>query len=96
MTRLSMHEQIYVVVPAINESVEVEQDLHNLVDILERFKKYFPDHKVEGLHGKMKSDEKSQIFKDFKNHQVDILVSTSVIEVGINVINATVMAENIE
>jgi ATP-dependent DNA helicase RecG len=72
--------------------VEVEQDFHNLNDILERFKKYFPDHNVEGLHGQMKSDEKSQIFSAFKNQKVDILISTSVIEVGINVINATVMA----
>jgi ATP-dependent DNA helicase RecG len=92
MTRLSLNEQIYVVVPAINENTEVEQDIHNLVDILERFKKYFPDHNVEGMHGKMKTDEKSQVFSAFKNHKVDILVSTSVIEVGINVINATVIA----
>lgn len=92
MTRLSLKEQIYVVVPAINENVEVEQDFHNLVSILERFKKYFPDHIVEGLHGQMKADEKAQMFAAFKNHQIDILVSTSVIEVGINVINATVMA----
>ena len=92
MTRLSLKEQIYVVVPAINESVEVEQDFHNLVTVLERFKKYFPDHRVEGLHGQMKSDEKAQMFSAFKSHQIDILVSTSVIEVGINVINATVMA----
>lgn len=90
MTRLSLHEQIYVVVPAINDNAE--QDFHNLIDTLERFKKYFPDHRVEGLHGQMKSDEKAAMFKDFKAHQVDILVSTSVIEVGINVLNATVMA----
>lgn len=92
MTRLSLHEQIYVVVAAINESVEVEQDFHNLNDILERFKKYFPSHKIEGLHGQMKSDEKAQVFSAFKSHKVDILISTSVIEVGIDVINATVMA----
>lgn len=92
MTRLSLKEQIYVVVPAINESVEVEQDFHNLTEVLERFKKYFPDYKVEGLHGQMKADEKAQIFAAFKNHEVNILISTSVIEVGINVINATVMA----
>jgi len=92
MTRLSLHEQIYVVVPAINDSVEVEQDFHNLTEMLLRFKKYFPDHIVEGLHGQMKADEKVQIFKAFKNHQVNILISTSVIEVGINVLNATVMA----
>ena len=89
-TRLHLDEQIYVVVPAINESAE--QEFHNLIDVLERYKKYFPKHVVEGLHGQMKSDEKAEIFKKFKAHEIDILVSTSVIEVGINVINATVMA----
>jgi ATP-dependent DNA helicase RecG len=92
MTRLSLKEQIYVVVSAINESAETDQDFHNLVDILEKFKKFFPDYKVEGLHGKMKPDEKAQAFKAFKEHKINILISTSVIEVGINVINATVMA----
>ena len=92
MTRLSLKEQIYVVVPAINESVESEQDFHNLVEVLEKFKKYFPDYEVSGLHGQMKSDEKAQVFSDFKKHKINILVSTSVIEVGIDVINATVMA----
>lgn len=92
MTRLSLKEQIYVVVPAINESVEVEQDFHNLTEVLERFKKYFPDYRVEGLHGQMKSEEKAQMFQAFKDHKVNILISTSVIEVGINVLNATVMA----
>ena len=47
---------------------------------------------VEGLHGQMKADEKAQMFHAFKNHRINILVSTSVIEVGINVLNATVMA----
>jgi len=91
-TRLSLGEQIYVVVPAISENVETEQDFHNLESILDKFKKYFPQNKVEGLHGQMKPDEKAQMFHAFKNHKVDILVSTSVIEVGINVLNATVMA----
>ncbi len=90
LTRLSLKEQIYVVVPAINENIE--QDFHNLENILEQFTRYFPEHRVMGLHGQMKADEKSRVFSDFKNHQIDILVSTSVIEVGINVINATVMA----
>lgn len=91
-TRLSLGEQIYVVVPAISENLESEQDFHNLESMLEKFKKYFPDQAVEGLHGRMKPDEKAQMFHDFKNHKIDILVSTSVIEVGINVLNATVMA----
>jgi ATP-dependent DNA helicase RecG len=92
MTRLSLKEQIYIVVPAISENVETEQDFHNLESVLEKFKKYFPDHKVEGLHGKMKPDEKAQMFRAFKDNKIDVLVSTSVIEVGINVLNATVMA----
>lgn len=92
MTRLSLKEQVYVVVPAINESIESEQDFHNLVEVLEKFKKYFPDYVVAGLHGQMKSDEKAQTFSDFKKHKINILVSTSVIEVGIDVTNATVMA----
>lgn len=89
-TRLSLGEQIYVVVPAINESAE--QEFHNLTDTLERFKRFFPDHIVEGLHGQMKADEKAKMFTAFKKHNIHILVATSVIEVGINVINATVMA----
>lgn len=89
-TRLSLKEQVYIVVPAIIENPE--QDFHNLENILERFKQYFPHHQVSGLHGQMKSDEKIKMFTDFKSHKIDILVSTSVIEVGINVINATIMA----
>jgi ATP-dependent DNA helicase RecG len=89
-TRLSLNEQVYIVVPAIIENPE--QDFHNLENILERFKQYFPQFCVMGLHGQMKSDEKTKMFTDFKNHKINILVSTSVIEVGINVINATIMA----
>ena len=89
-TRLSLNEQIYVVVPAINESAE--QEFHNLIDTLERYKKYFPKYRVEGLHGQMKSEEKADMFTKFKAHEIDLLVSTSVIEVGINVLNATVMS----
>ncbi len=89
-TRASMKEQIYVVVPAITESQN--QDILNLESTLEQFKKYFPDLKVQGLHGQMSTEEKNQTLQDFKAHQFDILISTSVIEVGINIINATVMA----
>ncbi len=89
-TRLTLKEQVYIVVPALVENSE--QDFNNLENTLEKFREFFPEYRISGLHGQMKSLEKMNIFTGFKNHQIDILVSTSVIEVGINVINATIMA----
>jgi len=89
-TRLSMGEQVYVVVPAINESAT--QEMLHLNQVLEKFSKIFSQYNVVGLHGQMKSDEKADVFKKFKNHNIDVLIATSVIEVGINVLNATVIA----
>lgn len=89
-TRISMGEQAYVVVPAIEESEE--QDILNLELVLKKYKEYFPDFRIIGLHGKMKAAEKNQAFISFRNKEVDILISTSVIEVGINNPNATIMS----
>lgn len=89
-TRISMREQAYVVVPAIEDNPE--QDMLNLETVLEKYKEYFPEFKIVGLHGKMKAQEKNDAFIDFREKKVDILISTSVIEVGINNPNATVMA----
>ena len=88
--RLQMGEQVYVVVPAIEESQVL--DIANLEEIHGRFERLFPQYAIAVLHGKMKSDEKSAIFQDYKNCKTQILIATSVIEVGINVPNATIMA----
>ncbi len=89
-TRISMREQAYVVVPAIEDNPE--QDMLNLETVLKRYKEYFPDFEIVGLHGKMKAKEKNDAFINFREKKIDILISTSVIEVGINNPNATVMS----
>lgn len=89
-TRVSMREQAYIVVPAIEDNPE--QDMLNLEVVLKKYREYFPEYKVVGLHGKMKADEKNNAFIEFREKNIDILISTSVIEVGINNPNATVMA----
>ncbi len=89
-TRLEMGEQAYVVVPAIEESEGM--DFQHLEKVLARFKQLFPDFSVEGLHGQMRPEEKQSTFEAFGARKVHVLVATSVVEVGINNINATVMA----
>ena len=71
--------------------------LHNVVEEAEKISREFPDVCVEILHGRMPGYKKDQIISDFRNHKIDILVSTTVIEVGVDVANATVMmVENAE
>lgn len=89
-TRLTMKEQGYVVVPAINESETL--DIRHLEEVAEKFTRYFPEFKIRTLHGQLKADEKTEAFKNFLAHEGDVLVATSVIEVGINVPNASFMA----
>lgn len=88
-TRLSLKEQVYVVVPAIEES---ELDLKNINETLLELKNYFPDVNVDTIHGQLSSEEKDNVAQKFYDKKIDILLATSVIEVGINVLNATVIA----
>lgn len=88
--------QIYIVCPMVEEG-ELE-DVENVVDYAEKLRAVFPATvQIEILHGKMRPVEKERIMEAFQRHDIDILVSTTVIEVGINVPNATVMmVENAE
>ncbi len=82
--------QIYIVYPLIDESEKL--DLKSAEKEFERLSKIvFPDLKVGMIHGRKFSFEKDSVMRDFKNGSLDILVSTTVIEVGIDVPNATVM-----
>jgi len=88
--------QIYIICPMVEASENV--DVENVVEYQESLLEVFPESvRIRYLHGKMSPDEKNQIMTDFANGFIDILISTTVIEVGINNPNATVMMiENAE
>ena len=86
---LKRKSQIFVVCPFIEES-EV-MDIQAAENVFIEYKEKFKDYKVSILHGKMSFDEKEQIMQDMKSGKIDILVSTIVIEVGIDIPNATLM-----
>ncbi len=87
--------QAYVVCPLVDESEVL--DLKNATSFAEKLKEDMPTVTVGLVHGKMKEDEKNKVMQAFKKGETDILVSTTVIEVGVDVPNATVMViENAE
>lgn len=88
--------QIYIICPMVEESEE--SDLENVTIYTEELRELFPSSvQIEGLHGKMKPSQKDEIMERFAAGETDILVSTTVIEVGIDVPNSTViMIENAE
>ncbi len=82
--------QCYVVCPLVEENEEI--DAKSVMEIYENYKKnIFPNYRVEYLHGKMKPKEKDSIMEEFKSGNIDILISTTVIEVGVNVPNSNIM-----
>lgn len=93
---IEQNRQVYVVYPLIDESETLSAKAATIE--AEKFQKeIFPQYKIGLLHGKLKNEEKELVMSDFKNKRYDILVSTTVVEVGVDVPNATVMLiENAE
>ncbi|MCU0696462.1 MAG: ATP-dependent DNA helicase RecG [Myxococcaceae bacterium] len=87
--QLAQGHQAYVVYPLVEESEKV--DLSDATQGAEQLKAIFPTARVGLLHGRMKQDEKDAVMSAFRAHQLDLLVSTTVIEVGVDVPNASVM-----
>ncbi|MBD8964742.1 ATP-dependent DNA helicase RecG [bacterium] len=88
--------QAYIVYPLIDESETLSAKAAT-IEAEKLQQEIFPQFKIGLLHGKLKNDEKEEVMKDFKDGKYDILVSTTVVEVGVDVPNATVMViENAE
>lgn len=88
--RIKHGEQAYVICPLIEESDQL--DIQNAVDLYEQLKKYYQENVSIGLlHGRLDAVEKDETMKNFIENKTQILVSTTVIEVGVNVPNATIM-----
>jgi ATP-dependent DNA helicase RecG len=81
--------QAYIVFPLVEESDKI--DLSNAIDEFEKIKKELPDFKIGLIHGKMKSSEKDEVMEKFRDKQFDVLVATTVIEVGVDVANANII-----
>ena len=81
--------QLYVICAAVDENEEYHA--RNVYDTMESIQKLFQQYKVACLHGRMSTDEKQAIMQAFHDNDIQILVSTTVVEVGVNVVNATGM-----
>ena len=87
--QISLGRQVYIVFPLIKESEK--SDLKNLEEGFETLKEAFPDYRLSKVHGRMKPVEKEEEMEKFVKGETQILVATTVIEVGVNVPNASVM-----
>lgn len=88
--QIDMGRQAYIVCPLVEENEEIAAK--SVMELAEKYKKeVFSEYRVEYIHGKMRPKEKDQIMQEFKDGKIQILVSTTVIEVGVNVPNASIM-----
>jgi ATP-dependent DNA helicase RecG len=81
--------QAYVICPLIEESEKI--DVQNAIDLHTQFTELLPSHTVGLMHGRLSHSEKDEVMRQFTSNQVNVLVSTTVVEVGVNVPNATLM-----
>jgi ATP-dependent DNA helicase RecG len=81
--------QTYFICPLIEESEKL--DVQNAIDMHHQLSQDLSEYSIGLLHGKMNTAEKEEVMKKFVNHEIDVLVSTTVVEVGVNVPNATLM-----
>ncbi|MGV3041722.1 ATP-dependent DNA helicase RecG [Staphylococcus rostri] len=87
---LAKGRQAYVISPLIESSEHLE-DVQNVIALYENLQMQLPNRRIGILHGKMRPDEKDDVMQRFSAHELDVLVSTTVVEVGVNVPNATFM-----
>lgn len=87
--QLKTGRQAYIVYPLVEESETM--DLKNAIEEFDKVKQEFPEYKVGLLHGRMKAAEKDAVMRAFRANEMQILVSTTVIEVGVDVPNANIM-----
>ena len=87
---LKNQNQVYVIAPMIEENDD--SNYANVYDLKHKFNLAFKNYNVEVLHGKMTNEEKEKVMDEYAKGNIDILISTTVIEVGVDVSNATVMA----
>lgn len=89
-SELEKGRQAYVICSLIEENEDYE-NLQAVEKVYEELKKFFSDYKIGLLHGKMKAGEKNKIMNEFADNKINLLVSTTVVEVGVNVPNASVI-----
>lgn len=87
--KLKDGRQAYFIVPLIEDSDKIS--VKSVEEYKSEIENVFSDRKIGILHGKMKNSEKDQVMQDFKNKKIDILLSTTVVEVGVNVPNASII-----
>ena len=83
------HHQVYVVAPAISDVEDIKME--NVSTLEQKFHRAFPENSIGVLHGKMNAKAKDEVMTSFYNQQIDILISTTVIEVGVDIKNATML-----